>query len=175
MRGLILTGPTGVGKTTIQSRLCEQHGFWTPTTCTTRRVETSEHGLICVPEREFIEAVRAGRILLPAAFGGYWYGWPEEDVAALGSGRERAVMNVRPYPALLLQGVLHGLIAVWLTVDATELHRRRSTRHTSRDDDPLVRARREAQDMEDSVYMPCFSHTCIANEQAVANLLALLK
>lgn len=175
MRGLILTGPTGVGKSTIQSQLREEHGFWAPRTYTTRFVEPNDRDLIHVPSDHFMQAARDGAILLPVTFGGNWYGWLKDDVDVLRSERARAVLNVRPYPALILQALMPSLIAVWLTLEPAELARRRAQRHAARDDDPLVRTRREVQDAEDLVYMPCFKHTCAADDRAVHMLLMLLQ
>lgn len=133
MRGLLLTGPTGVGKSTAQAELHERHGFWVPRTCTTRRVESHESDLLHYSQPEFLDAVRAGKVALPASFGGKWYGWLAGDLHALQHGSGRAVLNVRPYPALILQALLEGFIAVWLTVDDDELSRRRAERFAARD------------------------------------------
>jgi len=128
VRGLLLTGPTGVGKSTAQAELHERHGFWMPRTCTTRRVESHESDLLHYSQPEFLDAVRAGKVALPASFGGKWYGWLAGDLHALQHGSGRAVLNVRPYPALILQALLEDFIAVWLTVDDDELSRRPSCR-----------------------------------------------
>ena len=132
MRGLILTGPTGVGKSTAQSALQKLHGFWVPRTCTTRQIEAAEKKeMVPYSHDGFLEAVRAGSIVLPTSFGGQWYGWLAADLLALKYDSGQAVLNVRPYPALLLQGLLEDFRAVWLTLDQSELARRR--RHPSPD------------------------------------------
>jgi guanylate kinase len=174
MRGLILSGPTAVGKSTAQATLREQHGFWAPRTCTTRQIEIHEPDLIQYSHDNFLGAVRACNIVLPTSFGGEWYGWLASDLKMLKHDPGRAVLNVRPYPALLLQGLLENFRAIWLTLDDAELARRRSGRSASRDIDPDLQQRRRAQDQSDSVYRECFSHVCIADEMLVVNLLGLV-
>jgi guanylate kinase len=174
MRGLILTGPTGVGKSTAQLTLKMAHGFWVPRTCTTRQVETDETDLVAYSEDTFLEAVRAQEIVLPTCFGGRWSGWLTTDLHALRQNPGRAVLNVRPYPALLLQALLSDFRAVWLTLDESELARRRSSRFADRDTDAEARKRRRMQDESDLIYRGCFSHIFVADEGLVGNLLGLV-
>jgi guanylate kinase len=174
MRGLLLTGPTGVGKSTAQAVLREQHGFWVPRTCTTRTPEAGEPDLLHFPADRFLEAVRSGEIVLPASFGQEWYGWLTTDLNVLRQNDGRAVLNVRPYAALMLQALLPDFVAVWLTVDDQELSRRRSTRLAARDSDGALRQRRVTQDNDDLVYRPCFAHVYMADARLISNLLALI-
>jgi guanylate kinase len=173
MRGLVLTGPTGVGKSTAQRRLHDEHGFWTPRTCTTRAVTSAELDLLHVPEPDFLQSVRAGRIVFPATFGSAWYGWTQKDFSFMTTADGRAVLNVRPYTALVLQATLNSFVPVWLTINDEELARRRAGRHELRDTDLNLRTRRETQDREDLVYRPCFSHVCVADDTLIASLLAV--
>jgi guanylate kinase len=173
MRGLVLTGPTGVGKSTAQRRLRDEHGFWTPRTYTTRAVAATELDLLHVPEPDFLQSVRTGSIVFPAAFGSVWYGWKQEDFTFMRSADGRAVLNVRPYTALALQATLDSFASVWLTINDEELARRRSGRHEFRDTDLNLRTRREIQDREDLVYQPCFTHVCVADDTLIDSLLAL--
>lgn len=174
MRGLLLTGPTGVGKSTAQLVLHQQYGFWTPRTCTTRQVEAHESDFLHHSELDFLKAVRDSSIVLPASFGGEWYGWPAQDLHTLQHGSGRAVLNVRPYPALILQALLEDFTAVWLTVDDEELNRRRAGRLAVRDTNLQLRKERQTQDEADLVYRSCFGHVCTADDALVANLLALV-
>jgi guanylate kinase len=171
MRGIVLTGQTGVGKSTAQRCLRVEHGFWTPRTCTTRAIAAEELDLFHVPEPDFLHSVRAGSIVLPAAFGSTWYGWKQEDFALMRMASSRVVLNVRPYTALVLQATLDGFVAVWLTTNDEELARRRASRQEVRDTDIDLRLRRENQDKEDLIYQPCFTHVCLANDTLIASLL----
>lgn len=173
MRGLMLTGPTGVGKSTAQRRLRDKHGFWAPRTCTTRVVDAAELDLLHVPEPDFLQSVRTGSIVFPAAFGSAWYGWKQEDFTLMRTADGRAVLNVRPYTALVLHATLDSFVPVWLTTNDEELARRRSSRQELRDIDLDLRMRREIQDREDLVYRPCFTHVCMADDTLINSLLAL--
>lgn len=173
MRGLLLTGPTGVGKSTAQLRLRSEHGFWTPRTCTTRGVGTADLDFDHVPEPEFLRRAKAGDIVLPARFGSAWYGWSREELSLLRSAPGRAALNVRPYTALILQAALDDCIGVWLTLDDEELAGRRAGRREARDIDFELRARREAQDKEDLTYKACFAHVFMADDTLIDRLLEL--
>jgi hypothetical protein len=120
-----------------------------------------------------MQLVRTGGIVFPAAFGTAWYGWKEEDFAFMRAADGRAVLNVRPYTALVLQATLDGFVPVWLTMNDEELARRRGRRQELRDTDLSLRARREIQDREDLVYEPCFTHVCVADDTLIDSLLAL--
>lgn len=173
MRGLLLTGPTGVGKSTVQTRLRDDHGFWVPHTCTTRIVDSTDSDLLHVPEAEFLQAVHRGEIVVPACFGGIWYGWRNSDVKRMRTDDGRAVLNVRPYTALILQALLDEFTAVWLTLEPNELLRRRSGRQAPRDTNDRLRRQRESQDDDDLVYRPCFGHVYIADDDLLSKLLNL--
>lgn len=173
MGGLVLTGPTGVGKSTAQRRLCEDFGFWTPRTRTTRQIAAAESEMLHVPEAVFLEQVRAQELLLPALFGENWYAWTRDDIAKLKAGEGQAVLNVRPYTALVLQGLCVDLAAVWLALPPLELSQRRASRGAARDKDESLRKVREAQDLDDSIYESCFSHVLRADDSLLDRLLAL--
>jgi len=111
MRGLILTGPLGVGKTTAQRILVADHGFWMPSTVTTRAAEHGEPEVLAVSWEGFRAGVAERRYILPTQFGGHWYAWLGSDLARLrGDWAAAAALNVRPYTALLLSGIIPELM-----------------------------------------------------------------
>ena len=168
-RNIVLTGRLGVGKSTLQARLVTDFGFWTPTTVTTRPIESTDPGMRGIPLADFIADTRAGRLLLPAAFGGYWYAWARADIERLAHSEVPAVLNVRPYTALVLHALLPRTLAVWLWVDDAELERRTSDRHAARDS---ADARRK-QDEIDQQYEDLFAIRVCADDQAVTSILAV--
>lgn len=174
VRALLITGPTGVGKSTAQEILRREHGFWVPRTCTTRPVEVHETDVVHFDESDFLAAVRGREVLLPAAFGSNWYGWFTADLQLLLTQPGRAAVNVRPYTALVLHALLPDSIAVWLTLDDDALAERRGARGQERDVDAVLRERRHAQDLEDNVYQPCFAHVIRADDSLLPALLELV-
>lgn len=154
--------------------LCEHHGFWVPRTCTTRVVESHETDLLHFSSPDFLDSVRIYKVVLPAWFGGEWYGWLAEDLQKLQQDTGSAVLNVRPYPALILQALLKDFVGVWLTLDDGELSRRRAERLAPRDTDIQWRMNRQRQDDIDLIYKPCFAHVLEADDGLLANLLKLI-
>lgn len=175
MRGLILTGPLGVGKSTAQRLLMRDHAFWTPETITTRSVDNDETGMRACDRDAFVSAVRRGELVLPTHFASEWYAWSREDVSKLRCADGLAVLNVRPYTALTLAGMLPELIAVWLWAPADVLAARRQDRRLGRDVDETIRRIREAADEEDRIYEPLLVRRAEANAVVVSSLLAVLK
>jgi len=171
MRGLILTGPLGVGKTTAQQKLVHEHGFWSPFEVTTRTVGEKEASLKHMPEREFIECVKQGKLVFPVEFAGHWYAWDSRDLQKMMEQPCLCVVNVRPYTALILSAIFRNMFAVWLWASTDELERRRSQRNAKRDHETELSARRRVRDTEDAVYEPMFCSRIEADENLITNLL----
>jgi guanylate kinase len=175
MTGLILTGLSGVGKTTAELQLCSDHGFWVIPTVTTRVVDAeNDHHLQTVAELEFLHQVRSGDLSLPFHFANSWYAWRHSDLQALISHQGRAVLNLRPQPALTLHAFLPKLLPVWIEVDEAERERRITNRQATRDTNPRLADLRHKKDLEDASYRPCFKHARTADAKLVSGLIELL-
>ena len=175
MRGLILTGALGSGKTTAQNLLVSNHNFWTPLTVTTRDVSGLETFMLSVPFDKFTKGVNEVKYVLPYRFGQHWYAWRSSDFEHLiFSKSKRSVVNVRPYTALLLSAFRTDLIPVWLWVEPEELQRRLTKRADARDTEPELRSLRRLQDEEDRSYELLFSHRVRSDDKMVDSLLRLL-
>jgi guanylate kinase len=176
VRGLIITGALGAGKTTAQDALVHRHGFWTPVTITTRPVDVNEQYARYVSLEAFRDGVVEHKYVLPAKFGGQWYAWSALDFTRLTEDRaSRIVVNVRPYTALLLSALIRDMLPVWLWVEPDELVRRVSQRSAKRDVDPYIGVQREHQDTEDKAYEMFFQYRVRSDENMLPSLLRLME
>lgn len=90
-RLMVLSGPGGVGKSTVAKKLRETDDFWVSVSATTRKSRVNEiHGrdYYFVSEEEFSTMVSNDEFLEWAEFAGNRYGTPQKQVEdALGQGR----------------------------------------------------------------------------------------
>ena len=80
---LVLSGPGGVGKSTVAKRLREAGDFWVSVSATTRSPRDNEvdgKDYFFVSEEEFTRMVKADEFLEWAEFAGNRYGTPQESV-----------------------------------------------------------------------------------------------
>ncbi|CAB4930395.1 unannotated protein [freshwater metagenome] len=88
---LVLSGPGGVGKSTVASRLRASGDFWVSISATTRSARSNEHDGVdyfFISDEEFTRRVRSDDFLEWAEFAGNRYGTPRSPVEeALRVGR----------------------------------------------------------------------------------------
>jgi len=111
---LVLSGPGGVGKSTVASRLRASGDFWVSVSATTRSPRTNEHDGVdyfFIPDEEFSRMIRSDEFLEWAEFAGNRYGTPSGPVEeALLAGRnvllEIEIDGAKQVKAHLPQSVL---------------------------------------------------------------------
>ena len=111
---LVLSGPGGVGKSTVAKRLREAGEFWVSVSATTRQPRVNEvegQDYYFVTEEEFTRMTNADEFLEWAEFAGNRYGTPQEKVEeALLLGRnvllEIEIAGAKQVKAHLPQSVL---------------------------------------------------------------------
>ena len=88
---LVVSGPSGVGKSTITNKLRADERFWISVSVTTRRIRTGEVDGVdyhFVSDDKFEEMIKANEFLEFAEFAGAKYGTPKKAVeSALQSGK----------------------------------------------------------------------------------------
>ncbi|NLX22252.1 MAG: guanylate kinase [Phycisphaerae bacterium] len=89
---LIVSGPSGVGKTTVCKRLAERQNAFLSVSMTTRSRRANEvdgQDYFFVPQAEFERRIAGGQMLEHArVYGGHYYGTPAEPVIeAMNAGR----------------------------------------------------------------------------------------
>ena len=111
---LVLSGPGGVGKSTVAKKLREAGDFWVSVSATTRRPRSNEidgRDYFFVTDEEFTRMINANEFLEWAEFAGNRYGTPLEKVEhALLLGRnvllEIEIAGAKQVKAHLPQSVL---------------------------------------------------------------------
>jgi guanylate kinase len=111
---LVLSGPGGVGKSTVAKKLREAEDFWVSVSATTRKPRVNEiegHDYYFVSDEEFTRMVNADEFLEWAEFAGNRYGTPLEQVQrALLLGRnvllEIEIAGAKQVKAHLPQSIL---------------------------------------------------------------------
>ena len=88
---LVVSGPSGVGKSTITNRLRADNRFWISVSATTRQIRTNEVGGVdyhFVSDERFDEMIESKEFLEWADFAGAKYGTPKQPVdEALADGK----------------------------------------------------------------------------------------
>lgn len=119
---IVLSGPSGAGKTTLTRALIEQgwsgHVLITTTTRRPRPGETEGiHYHFCTPQR-FQQMMRAGEFLEYAEVHGNWYGVPaapvREDLAA---GKD-VILTLDPQGAQTIQARMNGAILIFVAPES---------------------------------------------------------
>jgi guanylate kinase len=111
---LVLSGPGGVGKSTVAQKLREAGDFWVSVSATTRAPRNNEfdgHDYYFVTNEEFSRMINANEFLEWAEFAGNRYGTPQEKVEqALLLGRnvllEIEIAGAKQVKAHLPQSIL---------------------------------------------------------------------
>lgn len=173
--GALLVGPSGTGKTWVQRRLVERHGFWAPLHVTTRVADAADFGTRHMELEEFMAACASGELTAPMLFGGSWHAWARDEFDRLCRGEGRPVTVCRPYEALLLHSIQPRLVPIWLAAPADVLAERRAGRGAQRNVDPVTATARGADDEEDDRYRPLFEHVVSSAGDAVDEILRLLE
>jgi guanylate kinase len=160
--GIALTGLTGVGKSTVEKQLADNHSFVRPTTYVTRQVSPDEpSAYVQLVDAEFLDRAREGSIVLPFRFGKTWYGYDKTEWASILASQGRGwLFNVRPYAGLLLAAVLPAVLPVWLEVPEHLREARLRRRASERD----RLSERLEQDTADAAYRAAYRNIVLSED-----------
>ena len=173
---IVLSGPGGVGKSTVSKEIREHDDFWVSVSATTRKPRhTESHGVdyIYMSEEEFDRAITNNYFLEWAAFAGARYGTPRQPVLdALSEGKD-VLLEIDIEGAKQVKANWPDAILVFLEPPSwEELVSRLEGRAT---DSPERRAERLALAQDEMAQSPFFDHILVNDqvEHVVASLIRL--
>lgn len=118
-RGLlvVISGPSGVGKSTVIDRLSAEHDFVFSVSATTRRPRPGERDGVdyhFVDTDRFREMEEAGELLESATYGGHSYGTPGTPVRqSLATGRD-VLLDIENEGAMQVKSALPEAITIFV-------------------------------------------------------------
>ena len=149
---LIVSGPSGSGKSALVEKILEVPGTLLSVSCTTRsprKTESDGKWYNFVTEVEFQQMVERGEFLEYAqVFGKNWYGTPRKWLEEAQAKKKDLVLEIDVQGALQVKRKLPGAVAVFvLPPSRAELERRIRARGQDSEDEIHRRLERARQEM----------------------------
>lgn len=143
---LVISGPSGVGKTTISHEVEHRLGARFSVSATTRpRAESEVEGrdYLFLDESEFRRRVEAGEFLEHAqVFGRHWYGTPREAVASQLAAGHLVILEIDVQGALQVRASMPGAFMIFID-PPSEVELLRRLRGRAREPEAVIQRRFE--------------------------------
>lgn len=174
-----MSGPSGVGKSTVLRALADilEYGF--SVSATTRDPRPSEVDGVhyhFVNRDRFLEMIDDDALVEWAEYGGHLYGTPVESVKTARKASEVVILDIDLEGAKQVRGVFPDAILVWVAPPSfAELEKRLRSRG---DTDPAAIARRLERAKRDMELAPALFDHVVVNDKitsAVDHLLGIIE
>jgi guanylate kinase len=173
---LVVSGPSGVGKSTITNKLKTDERFWISVSVTTRRIRTGEVDGVdyhFVSDDKFEEMIKANEFLEFAEFAGAKYGTPKKAVeSALQSGKN-VILEIELNGARQVRKSSKEAIMIFIEPPSwEELTTRLTNRGTESENSTLARLDRAKEELSAASE---FDYVLVNHEveQSVSELVSL--
>lgn len=173
---LVVSGPSGVGKSTITNKLRTDERFWISVSVTTRRIRTGEVDGVdyhFVSDEKFEEMIKANEFLEFAEFAGAKYGTPKKAVeSALQSGKN-VILEIELNGARQVRRSSKEAIMIFIKPPSwEELTTRLTNRGTESENSTLARLDRAKEELSAASE---FDYVLVNHEveQSVSELVSL--
>ena len=173
---LVVSGPSGVGKSTITNKLRADERFWISVSVTTRRIRTGEVDGVdyhFVSDDKFEEMIKANEFLEFAEFAGAKYGTPKKVVeSALQSGKN-VILEIELNGARQVRKSSKEAIMIFIEPPSwEELTTRLTNRGTESENSTLARLDRAKEELSAASE---FDYVLVNHEveQSVSELVSL--
>ena len=167
---LVVSGPSGVGKSSVIDGVLEQTGAGFSVSATTRDARPDEvHGedYLFVSDDEFDRLVADDELLEWAEYGGYRYGTPRRPVLEMLEAGDHVVLDIENLGAHQVKAAYPEAVLVFILPPSTaELERRLRARGDTSESDIERRLSVAAQQIADAT--TSFDHLAVNDELETA-------
>lgn len=114
---VVISGPSGVGKSTVIDRLAEEHDFVFSVSATTRRPRPGETDGVeyhFVDQQRFDEMVSAGDLLEWATYGANSYGTPRQPVGESIARGDDVLLDIENDGAMQVKAAVPEAVTVFI-------------------------------------------------------------
>lgn len=177
-RLIVVSGPSGVGKSTVLDALRRRLRFGFSVSATTRDPRPSEIDGVhyhFVSRDRFLEMIDRGELVEWAEYGGNLYGTPIESVRDARAASDVVVLDIELEGAKQVKAVFPDAVLVW--IDAPSFHELERRLRARGDTDEAAVARRLERARRDMALAPSLFHHVVVNDrvdEAVDRIVAII-